>query len=170
MRSRNGRFVDNPGDPQNWSNSYTQYISEAAWRSYQIHGGQPAIVGNLARYAEQDVKGQLSFYDHDNDPRWGTWPNTGQQWAQLTWASAQTIRSAEVYFFDDNGGVRLPASWRLQYWNGSAFVDVPSPSGYPTVINQYNRVTFASVTTTQLRIVLQSGQASVGLLEVKAFG
>lgn len=49
-------------------------------------------------------------------------------------------------------------------------MDVPSPSGYPTVINQYNRVTFASVTTAQLRIVLLRGQASAGLLEVKAFG
>jgi hypothetical protein len=48
--------MDNPGDPENWSNSYTQYIAEAAWRSYQIHGGQPAIAGNLARYAEGDVK------------------------------------------------------------------------------------------------------------------
>ena len=65
--SKGGRFLDNPGDPENWSNSYTQYIAEAAWRSYQIHGGQPAIAGNLARYAEGDVKGQLAFYDHDNN-------------------------------------------------------------------------------------------------------
>ena len=43
--SKGGRFLDNPGDPENWSNSYTQYIAEAAWRSYQIHGGQPAIAG-----------------------------------------------------------------------------------------------------------------------------
>ena len=65
--SKGGRFLDNPGDPENWSNSYTQYIAEAAWRAYQIHGGQPAIAGNLARYAEGDVKGQLAFYDHDNN-------------------------------------------------------------------------------------------------------
>jgi hypothetical protein len=65
--SKEGRFMDNPGDPENWSNSYTQYIAEAAWRSYQVHGGQPAIAGNLARYAEGDAKGQLSYYDHNND-------------------------------------------------------------------------------------------------------
>jgi hypothetical protein len=65
--SKNGRFLDNPGEPANWSNSYTQYIGEAAWRSYQIHGGQPQILVNLARYAEQDVKGQLGLYDHDGD-------------------------------------------------------------------------------------------------------
>src|SRR5690349_5266576 len=53
--------------------------------------------------------------------RWGTWPNTGEQWVLLTWPSAQNLRSADVYFFDDNGGVRLPASWKLQYWTGSAY-------------------------------------------------
>jgi hypothetical protein len=104
------------------------------------------------------------------NPRWGTWPNEGEQWAELTWSTAQTLRSADVYFFDDNGGVRLPASWRLQYWTGSAYADVPGASGYPTVINQYNRVTFGAVSTTRLRVLLQSGTDSVGLLEVKAFG
>ncbi len=103
------------------------------------------------------------------NPRWGTWPNEGQQWAELTWSTAQTLRSAQVYFFHDNGGVRLPASWKLQYWNGTANADVPSPSGYPTAINQYNQVTFGQISTTRLRVVLQSGSASVGLLEVKAF-
>ena len=104
------------------------------------------------------------------NPRWGTWPNTGEQWGHLTWSSAQSLNRAEVYFFDDGGGIDLPASWRLQYWNGTAFVDVPGPSGYPIVANQYNNVTFTGVSTTQLRVVLQSGAASVGLLEVKAFG
>ncbi|MFI7707899.1 Ig domain-containing protein [Nonomuraea sp. NPDC049480] len=98
--------------------------------------------------------------------RWGTWPNTGAQWAELTWPSAQTLRSADVYFFDDGGGVRLPASWKLQYWNGTAYADIPGT--YPAALNAYNRVTFSPVTTTRLRVALQSGQASVGLLEVKA--
>ncbi|WP_344934298.1 Ig domain-containing protein [Sphaerisporangium flaviroseum] len=102
-------------------------------------------------------------------PRWGTWPQTGTQWADLTWSSAQTISSAEVHFFDDGGGVRVPASWKLQYWNGGSYVDVANPSGYPVVVNASNRVTFTGVSTTRLRVVLQSGQGSVGLLEFRAF-
>ncbi|SMC50211.1 discoidin domain-containing protein [Lentzea albidocapillata] len=104
------------------------------------------------------------------NPRWGTWPNTGEQWAELTWPAAQTMKSAQVYFFDDNGGVRLPASWKLQYWTGTAYADVPGASGHPTTVNQYNQVTFTAVSTTRLRAVLQSGADSVGMLEVKAFG
>jgi hypothetical protein len=103
------------------------------------------------------------------NPRWGTWPNTGEQWAQLTWPTARTLSSADVYIFDDNDGVRVPASWKLQSWNGSAYVDVPGASGYPRALDQYNRVTFSPVTTTRLRVLMQSGTASVGLLEVKAY-
>ncbi|GAA4710238.1 galactose-binding domain-containing protein [Phytohabitans rumicis] len=103
------------------------------------------------------------------NPRWGTWPNEGEQWAQLTWPSAVSLNRAEVYFFDDNQGIDLPASWKLQYWNGSAFVDVAGASGYPIVANQYNNVTFTTVSTTQLRVVLQSAADSVGLLEIKAY-
>ncbi|GAA3413320.1 hypothetical protein [Streptosporangium vulgare] len=101
--------------------------------------------------------------------RWGTWPNTGEQWALLTWPSARTLTSADVYFFDDNGGVRVPASWRLQSWNGSAYVDLAGASAYNRALNQYNHVTFTTVTTTRLRVLL-TGTSSVGLLEVKANG
>ncbi|WP_159079116.1 hypothetical protein [Plantactinospora sp. BC1] len=101
------------------------------------------------------------------NPRWGTWPEQGEQWVELTWPQAQSVSAAEVYFFDDNGGVRTPAGWRVQYWNGSGYLDVPGASGYPTAVNQYNRVTFTGVNTSRLRVVLQGSAASVGLLEVR---
>jgi hypothetical protein len=101
--------------------------------------------------------------------RWGTWPQEGQQWVQLDWATPVRINASDMYFFDDNGGVRTPASWRIQYWNGTAFVDLADPSGYGTAINRYNRTTFGSVTTTRMRAVLQSGLASVGVLEWKLY-
>ncbi len=101
--------------------------------------------------------------------RWGTWPEQGQQWAELTWSSAQTLREAQVYFFDDDEGIDLPSSWRLQYWNGSSYADVPGAGGYPVAANQYNTVAFPAISTTRLRVVLQSAlNFSVGLLEVKA--
>jgi hypothetical protein len=105
------------------------------------------------------------------NPRWGTWPESGQQWAELTWPSAKTLNRAEVYFFDDDQGIDVPASWKLQYWNGSAYVDVPGASGYPLVKNQYNSVTFTATNTTRLRVLLTSnGTNSVGLLEAKVYG
>ncbi|MEU7827876.1 hypothetical protein [Nonomuraea sp. NPDC049129] len=105
------------------------------------------------------------------NPRWGCWPETGQQWVDLTWSSAQNLNKAEVYFFDDDEGIDMPASWKLQYWNGSAYVDVPGASAYGLAKNQYNTVNFTATNTTRLRVLMTgNGTSSVGLLEVKAYG
>ncbi|MEU1939481.1 MGH1-like glycoside hydrolase domain-containing protein [Streptomyces coeruleorubidus] len=109
--------------------------------------------------------------DDTVNPRWGTWPESGQQWAELTWSSAKTLNKAEVYFFDDDQGIDMPASWKLQYWNGDAYVDVPGASAYPVAKNRYNTVTFTATNTTRLRVQLTSnGTNSVGLLEAKVYG
>ena len=105
------------------------------------------------------------------NPRWGPWPSSGQQWAELTWPSAVSLHRAQVSCFDDNQGIDMPSSWRLQYWNGSSYVDVPGASGYPLAANAYNPVTFTAVGATRLRVLLQStGTSSLGLLEVRAYG
>ncbi len=109
--------------------------------------------------------------DDTVNPRWGCWPQTGQQWVDLTWPSAQTLSKAEVYFFDDDQGIDMPASWKLQYWNGSAYVDVPGAGAYTLNKDQYNSVAFTPTGTTRLRVLLTgNGSSSVGLLEVKAYG
>ena len=54
----------------------------------------------------------------------------------------------------------------VQYWNGTAWVNVSDQSGEPTAINAFNDVTFDSVTTTALRISMQnSGTSSVGAIQ-----
>ncbi|MEU4407909.1 discoidin domain-containing protein [Streptosporangium sp. NPDC023963] len=105
------------------------------------------------------------------NPRWGTWPQTGQQWADLTWTTARTLNRADVYFFDDEDGIDMPASWKLQYWNGTAYADVPAAGSHTLAKNQYNTVTFPTLSTTRLRVLLTAtATSSVGLLEVKAYG
>jgi hypothetical protein len=99
------------------------------------------------------------------DLRWGTWPQQGEQWIELDWNQPVTTNGSSVYFLDDGGGVRLPASWKIQYWNGSAFADVTNPSAYQAADDTFNTVTFDSVTTTRLRAVLESGQGSVGVIQ-----
>ncbi|MEV0136131.1 hypothetical protein AB0H83_47805 [Dactylosporangium sp. NPDC050688] len=147
-------------------------------------GGNPQPDPNLARSATASASYTSAWESvaaindgidppSSNDtvnPRWGTWPNSGQQWAELTWPAAVSLRRAQVYLFDDNQGIDLPSSWKLQYWTGSAYADVPGASGYPVTANAYITVTFTALTTTRLRVLLQSnGTNSVGLLEVKAF-
>ncbi len=105
------------------------------------------------------------------NPRWGTWPDRGEQWGELTWSSPVSLNEAKVYFFDDDQGIDMPASWKLQYRDGDEYADVPGASGYPIVHDQYNTVTFDTVQTTRLRVLLQSApDHSVGLLEIQAYG
>ncbi|NUT34292.1 MAG: discoidin domain-containing protein, partial [Hamadaea sp.] len=109
--SKSARFVDNPGDPENWSNSYTQYVAEAAWKSYQIHGGQPAILANLAKYAEQDVKGQLAFYDTNNNKiieyDWGALTGNDADAVSFHYRSGRMDRAEGAYQYS---GARASAA------------------------------------------------------------
>jgi PKD repeat protein len=100
---------------------------------------------------------------------WGTWPNGGTQWIQLNWnAPIQTDRT-EIFWYDDGGGVQVPGSWVLQYWDGSAWVEVSNPSGYATEVDQYNVTTHDAVTTTAMRVTVQTaaGVTAVGALQWK---
>ncbi|WP_211228509.1 hypothetical protein [Glycomyces tenuis] len=102
--------------------------------------------------------------------RWGTWPEEGTQWVQLTWGGPVTVSSSDMYFFDDNGGVRVPASWHIEYRSGDSWQPVIADGPYGTTPDQYNSVEFGQVTTTALRAVLHSGEASVGVLEWNVYG
>ncbi|MFD4676003.1 discoidin domain-containing protein [Lentzea sp. NPDC058450] len=113
--SRGGRFMDNPGDPENWSNSYTQYISEAAWRAYQVHGGQPSIAALLARYAEGDAKGQLSFYDTNNNGvieyDWGALTGNDADAVSFDWRAGRLDRAETAYVW--SGAVAAQQAYAL---------------------------------------------------------
>jgi PKD repeat protein len=109
---------------------------------------------------------------------WGTWPNGGTQWMQLTWDQPITTDRSDVYWYQDsqdgsNSGVKRPAEWFIQYWDDDAddWVDVPNPSGYDTELNQYNTTTHDPVTTTALRATVEtrSDADGVGALQWKVF-
>jgi PKD repeat protein len=100
---------------------------------------------------------------------WGTWPNGGTQWMQLTWDEPIETDRTEIFWYDDGGGVQVPGSWVLQYWDGSAWVEVSNPSGYATEVDQYNVTTHDAVTTTAMRVTVQTaaGVTAVGALQWK---
>ncbi|WP_093138109.1 discoidin domain-containing protein [Pseudoxanthomonas sp. GM95] len=93
-----GKYADNPGSPENWSNSYAQYLTDAAWRSYELHGGPAAVAGKLARYGRDDVLGLLKAYD-----------SNGNGLIEYDWA-AMTGNDADAVSFDwakQHGQVRM---------------------------------------------------------------
>ena len=75
------------------------------------------------------------------------------------------LESSGLAFGEVRRKYGIRGAWTVQYWDGSAFVDVPGASAYPIADDTFNHVSFGSVTTTKLRVVLQSGLGSVGVIQ-----
>jgi uncharacterized protein len=102
----------------------------------------------------------------DRRGTYGNWPSRGTQWVQYDWSQPISTKQIEVYWWDDQQGVRLPKASRLKYWNGTEFVPVANPSGLRVEGNKFNATTFDEVTTSKLRLEMDGdGEYSTGILE-----
>lgn len=76
------------------------------------------------------------------------------------------------YGYDDGGGVKPAAAYRLEYWTGSAWQEVPGQVRAPAnpVGNGVNRVTFPTLTTSRVRLVFTNPPgAFVGVGELQSW-
>lgn len=112
------------------------------------------------------------------NPIWGDLgsPNA-QDWLQVDLGKASRFDNVKVYFYsnkkfgDDGNTYRQPASYTVQYFNGSSWVDVPHQAQSPSVpAPNYNEVTFPPVHAQQVRLLItrMPGYA-VGVKEVQVF-
>lgn len=110
---------------------------------------------------------------HSDDKRqgaYGNWPQSGTQWVQYEWTQPITTAKIDVYWFDDQRGVRLPNACRLTYWDGKAFVPVERAEGLGLAANRFNTTTFSEVSTTKVRLEMDSdGKSSTGILEWRVY-
>jgi hypothetical protein len=118
------------------------------------------------------IDGEEPASSADSTAYFDWWPLQGSasEWVELTFARPSTISTSEIYWFDDTGrgGVRVPASWRLLYRDGANWVTIKSADAYGVAPNAWNRVTFAPITTTALRLeVVMQEKFSAGLQEWK---
>lgn len=101
---------------------------------------------------------------------YGNWPRVAGHWVQYDWAQPISTKETEVYWWDDRRGVRLPKACRLKYWDGQAFVPVAGVEGLGVAGDQFNRTTFEEVTTTKLRLEMDSdAEFSTGVLEWRVY-
>jgi hypothetical protein len=104
------------------------------------------------------IDGEEPRNSADSSAYFDWWPVQGSQneWVEMTFAAPSMVSEVEVYWFDDTGrgGVRVPASWRLLYKSGDRWLPVAARTAFGVVRDAWNKVTFAPVTTTALRIEL----------------
>ncbi len=97
------------------------------------------------------------------------WPRRGaSEWVEYAFQKPSAVSRAEIYWFDDTGRgqVRAPASWRLLYKKGDAWIPIDTRDEYGVSIDRFNTVTFKPVTTTGLRLeVMSHPEFSSGIQE-----
>ncbi len=98
-------------------------------------------------------------------PHYGSWGSAVDNFETVgyTWDEEVTIDSIGLFFWRDtadratwlaSGGINLPASYTVQYWNGEAYVDVTNAEGLGIAEDTMNVTTFDAVTTTSIQITM----------------
>ena len=112
--------------------------------------------------------------ESSRDKTHGVWHNwQGNQsedaWVQYDWNSEVTITGTEAYYFTD--GNFAPASVNFQYKDKDGnWKDVENGEGFGVKLDQYNKTTFAPVTTTSFRMNMAPKTLGCGVIEWKVFG
>jgi hypothetical protein len=118
---------------------------------------------------------------------WGSWgqQNNGTSearaaWIRYAWDSPVRLTSTDIYWYDDNGGTRVPnpATYAIQYSsNGTDWTPVELTNGSTyaggLALNTYNRFNFAPISAKYLRVRItgvQGAGAGTGILRWRANG
>lgn len=118
------------------------------------------------------VDGQI-FYDDIPHSRWTNYrsPNPGDHLG-VDFGVPTPVSDVRFFAYDDGGGVRTPAAYRLEHWDGTGWREVPSQTRTPAqpVGNALNRVTFPAVVTSKIRLVFTNPPgAFVGVTELQTW-
>jgi predicted transglutaminase-like cysteine proteinase len=144
--------VTAPGNVAPYATPATSFVS--TWESLA------AVNNNIVPVNSADKTGGA----------YGNWNGTAAygatNWVSFTWGAAKTVSAFEVYWWNDGGGIATPTAATVDYWNGSAWVAI-GPVGLS--LNTFNRISFAPVSTTRIRVSMKSTRAT-GILEARVTG
>ncbi|MCL1821671.1 MAG: glycoside hydrolase family 127 protein [Prolixibacteraceae bacterium] len=120
--------------------------------------------------AVYDGKKPKNSYDRSID-RWTSWPQTGKpQQIEIEMIKPLNLQSIGIYWYDDNGGVKIPAAWNLEYMEKGKWNVFPIyvTDFYSAFKDQYNVVhPCKNIKIEKLRINMTPQEKSaVGILDV----
>ncbi|WP_223594414.1 glycoside hydrolase [Neobacillus bataviensis] len=90
--------------------------------------------------------------------RWTNWdPNNWRKedWVAIDFGKEETISKVDFHFYDDGGGTRPAQSFVLQYWNGSAWVDIEGTQTEVAAKKEIN-LSFEPLKTSKIRAMMQA--------------
>jgi hypothetical protein len=119
---------------------------------------------------EQAVDGRLSFTRYSRN-RWTAYgsPN-GEDWLEVDFGSPLRVGRVELYLLADGRGVAAPRSYRIETWNGSAWVAAAERARTPATPTAWalNVVELGPVEASRLRVLFtHDGALRSGLTELR---
>lgn len=103
--------------------------------------------------------------------RWTSWKDgevLRDPWVQYDFPEEVPLKGCKIWWYDDNGGVRLPDSFEIYYKNDSVttFTKVPHADKY-TCDHSDGFITyeFDDIKVTSLKIVIKNSKAAPGIVE-----
>ena len=105
------------------------------------------------------------------DKRWTSWKDgefLRDPWVQYDFPEEVPLKGCKIWWYDDNGGVRLPDSFELYYKNDSVttFTKVSHSDEYTCDhSNGFITYDFDDIAVTSLKIVIHNTKAAPGIVE-----
>jgi uncharacterized protein len=131
-------------------------------------GAKVTVSGKPQQRSFDVIKdGEIPAASNDHAGYFDWWPAKGNtETVDYTFSQSAKVAECGVYWFDDTGqgGVRVPASWRLLYKVGDEWKPVEALDQYAVARDKFNVVKFTPVITTALRLEVQAqANFSMGL-------
>jgi hypothetical protein len=122
-------------------------------------GGKPAMA----------IDGKVNFLPTPFN-RWTSYesPNA-TDWLQIDFGTAKNFTRIELAIYDDHGGVKAPAKYAVEFWDGNAWRPVTGAKRSPEhpTGGEFNEVRFERVHASKVRVVFtHDGKARSGVSEM----
>jgi hypothetical protein len=121
---------------------------------------------------DKAIDGRINFQPNPMN-RWTSYGSPNKtDWLEVDFGAEKEIGRAELYIYDDRGGVQAPEKYAIQYWADGHWHDAQAQTAEPAVPTggMDNTVTFKSVKTSKMRVIFTNkGNARSGVTEMEVW-
>lgn len=158
--------------------SHAVFVKDSATALYDVAPGAKVSVDFCSDWENKDGVNNESFEPRSSavgsGKGWGTYGSRGpEHFLTLTWDAPVAISSEDIYWYCDNGGIKLPKSFSLTYTDADGNENpLPLTCDLDGLLNvdTYNRITHKTVIAKALTVHCKSlRSSSVGIYRIKAY-
>jgi hypothetical protein len=154
-------YVAPPAKPGNLAYNPTgQGFPKATASHSDVYGGVP----------KSAIDGRI-IYKTNPVNRWTSYGSPSpSDWLEVDFGSPKEVSRAELYIFDDRGGVQAPTNYVVQVFANGEWSDAAGQVKSPATPTggAMNTVTFSKATTSKIRVVFtHKGKAKSGVTELE---